>query len=186
MVDLSNDPLVNVIERGIKGDLRAVVKSARWRAAVILTFSGIDTMAYLGMPAEQVEVTGADFIAWCERYIQFDGALQLTGLDLWGARCGIVHTYTAESRASRAGKCRVVLYSHDRRRDVPVSYQPQVNPDIVIVRIEALAEAFSRGVDRFLVDVFSDKKRAAVAEERFNKMFHLVPAQEVHTLGGSA
>lgn len=184
MVDLSRDPIVNIIERGIKGDLSAVVKSGRWRAAVILTFSGIDTMAYLGCPEGQLEVTGEDFITWCERYVRFEGPHQLAGLDLWGARCGIVHTYAAESRTSRAGRCRIVLYSHDRRRDVPVRYRPEINPEVVIVRIEALAEAFFRGVDRFLVDVFSDKTRAAAAENRFAKMYHLVPADEVHKPAG--
>lgn len=174
MTDLSKDPLVNVVHNGIKRDLRVAMENGCWRAAVILTFSGIDTMAYLGMPAEQLEVAPRDFIAWCERYIRFDGQEQLTGLDLYGARCGIVHAYGAISRTSRSGRCRHVVYRY-RKDGAPVLFRPDVDPTLVIVSTEALVEAFFGGVDRFLVDLFRDADRAAAAERRFQGMYHLVP-----------
>ncbi len=151
MVDPTHDALMNVVQEGIKGDLRAVLEIGRWRAAVTLTLAGMDTMAYLGLPPERVEVSGSDFIAWSERFIRFDGLLQLTGRDLYGARCGIVHTYGTASRLSRKGDARHVLYKY-RRPGPPVELLPG-DPEAVIVSVEALADAFFGGVDHFMSSV---------------------------------
>jgi hypothetical protein len=59
------ETLLNVVEEGIKGDVRSALENKRWRAAVILTLSGIDTMAYLGLPPDappDAEVHRRDFI----------------------------------------------------------------------------------------------------------------------------
>ena len=40
-------------------------------SAVILVLSGIDSMAFLNMPASQTDVTRTDFIKWADRYIKF-------------------------------------------------------------------------------------------------------------------
>lgn len=181
MTDLRRDPIWNVVHEGIKGDVRFALQHERWRAALILVFSGIDSMAFLGAPASQNEVKREDFVAWSERYIRFEGEHQLTGLDLYGARCGFLHTYGAVSRLSREGHCRNVVYGYrqDRQRCAPVIFRPEVDPTMVIVSIEALADAFLRGVDRSLVDLFAEKGRAAVAERRFRGMFHLTPVDDV-------
>jgi hypothetical protein len=110
VITLRQDPLVNAVRDGIVGDVRVALATESWRAAVILTFAGMDTMAYLDLPPERIEVGGPDFIAWSERYIRLPGLLQLTGRDMWGARCGIVHTYGSASRLSRRREARHLLY----------------------------------------------------------------------------
>lgn len=177
MASLRQDPLVNVVHEGIKRDIRVALDHQCWRAAIILTFSGIDMMAYLGMPANRMEAGKAGFADWCNRYMQFEGPHQVTGLDLYGARCGIVHSYGAVSKLSREGKCRNVVYRF-QRRGPPIVFRPEVDPTLVIVSVEALAIAFFSGVDRFLVDLFSNKSRAVLAESRFKGMYHLVPAAD--------
>jgi hypothetical protein len=170
------EALLNVVQEGIKGDVQSAIKNKRWRVAIVLTFSGMDVMAYLGLPPGRDEVKRSDFIAWSERYIRFPGLLQLTGRDLYSARCGMVHTYGAVSRLSREGKARPVLYRYEHRG-------PAVNllpgSDAVIVSIESLADAFFRGADQFVFEVFTVEARAALAEKRFRGMYHLVPASRV-------
>ena len=39
----------------------------------------------------------------------------------------------------------------------------------------ALAEAFFRGIDRFLIDLFSDKKKAEIAEKRLGGLIQKLP-----------
>jgi hypothetical protein len=65
-------------------------------------------MAFLDMPAQQQDVTSKDFVAWVDKYFRFPSLPcedQLTGLDLYGARFGVLHTYSIISNLSRNGKC---------------------------------------------------------------------------------
>ncbi len=132
-------------------------------------------MAFLNMPSKRADVTGDDFVRWAERYIHFPCQEQLSGLDLYSARCSVLHAHGIKSKLSRQGKCRMVGYADHM---VPeVSYRPKVSVDLVIVSIRALAEAFFSGVDRFLIDLFSDVAKAALAEERLKWMHHTLPYQ---------
>ena len=142
-------------------------------SAVILILSGIDSMAYLAMPATQDDVTRSDFVRWAEQYIKFPCNEQLTGLDLYGARCAMLHNYGIASDLSRKGKCRQIGYMD---RSVPeVRFEPKVSRDLVLVSVPALADAFFSGVDKFLLDLFVDKKMASVAEQRLEKLVQAMP-----------
>ena len=175
MVDLSRDSIINVIHNGIKQSIRVLLENRCFGAAVILIYSGIDTMAYLDMPASQEDVTRTDFVRWAERYIRFPCTEQLTGLDLYGARCGMLHSYSVASNLSRQGKCRQIAYMD---KSVPeVRSNPAVATDLVLVSVPGLAQAFFDGIDAFLIELFSDTKKAPIAEERFQKLVHHLPIE---------
>jgi hypothetical protein len=95
------DPVINAIHRGIRDDIAFAREHERYRATLLLSFSAMDAMAFLDMPAKQSDVTRTDFINWTSRYILFPGEEQLTGTDLYGARCGLLHT-TARTQSSAA------------------------------------------------------------------------------------
>jgi hypothetical protein len=175
MVDFSRDPIINVVHNGIKQGIRVALENECYAAAVILIYSGIDTMSYLNMPLNKQDVTKSDFITWVDNYMKFPGREQLTGLDIYGARCGMLHMYSAFSRLSREGKCRNIGYMDNA--DPPVIYNPNVNKDLVLVAVPALAEAFFAGVNEFLIDLFADKKKGGMAEKRFKNLVHYIPIQ---------
>lgn len=173
MTDLQRDPVINVVHNGIKQGIRVALQNNCLPSAIILIYSGIDTMAYLTMPAGQEDVTRDDFVRWAERYIRFPCKEQLSGLDLYGARCGMLHTHGVTARLTREGKCRMLGYVDSSSPEV--SYNPTVSKDLVIVSGNGLAEAFFRGVDEFLVDVFADKAQAPLVEARLKKCVHTLP-----------
>ncbi len=168
---LVSDPIINVIHDGIKEPIRLLIAECHFPAALALIYSGIDTMAYLGLPEGSNKVKGVDFEEWCDRYIQFPGRENVSGLELYGARCGILHTHSATSSLSRSGKVREIFY--DDKANPPVLSNKEDAPDTVIVSISALMEVFFSGVDRFLVDVFADERRAVIANERLESLLHL-------------
>jgi hypothetical protein len=130
-------------------------------------------MAYLNMPNVQQDVERQDFIEWADRYIHFPCKEQVTGLELYSARCGMIHSHSIISRFTRKGKCRQIGYVD---QSIPeVSYNPAVSTDLVMVSISALAEVFFNGVDKFLVDAFSDKNKAKIVEQRLDKLVQLLP-----------
>lgn len=170
MTDLSQDPIINVVHNGIKRGIRVTLDNECYGSAVVLILSGIDTMAYLNMSENQQEVKPQDFINWCEKYIKFPCKEQLTGLDLYGARCSMLHQYGSQSKLSRKGECRQIGYMD---KSVPeIVYNPQVSKDVVMVSIRALSESFFNGIDKFMIDLFSDTAKAKIAEKRFETIVH--------------
>jgi hypothetical protein len=53
----------------------------------------------------------------------------------------------------------------------PVRFDPAISPNLVIVSVRALGTAFFQGIDQFLVDIFRDKKRALLANQRAPELF---------------
>lgn len=173
MKEPPKESISNVIHEGIKRGIEVLLERKCYGSVVILVYAGMEAMAYLNMPASQQDVTRRDFIAWAEKYIRFPCAEQLTGLDLYGARCSMLHSYSVVSELSRKKKCRMVGYMN---RSVPeVFSNPRVSKDLVMVSVEGLAEAFFKGVDRFIIDLFGDPTRAPLARKRLRKLVHAFP-----------
>jgi len=88
----------------------------------------------------------------------------------------MLHNYGTASELSRKGKCRQVGYLG---KSVPeVWFNPNVSNDLVLVSVHALADAFFLGVDKFLVDLFADEKKAPIAEQRLKKLIQELPFKE--------
>ncbi|MBA3066114.1 hypothetical protein KJ633_03740 [bacterium] len=176
MNNLSQDPIINVIHNGIKQGIRITFEKKLYGATIILVLSGIDTMDYLDMPGNQEDVEKKDFIDWVKKYIRFPCKEQLAGIDLYGARCGMLHSYSIQSKLSRQNRCRQIGYMNKGKPEV--RYNPEVTKDLVMVSIEALVESFFKGIDQFLINLFSNPKKSKIAEERLKKIVMTVPYKE--------
>jgi hypothetical protein len=164
---------LSAIYDGIKRGIIVCMDADCWGSAMVLLFSGIDTIAWLASPAAQESATKSAFIEWCDRYVRLPGSQQLSGLELYSARCAVVHVYGSESNITRDGKARQVAFMDV---SVPeVRYDPKVDPSVVLVSISAMAKAFFAGIDKCLVDVFADPVRAAAAEKRLTKLLTQYP-----------
>jgi hypothetical protein len=173
-----NDPVNNAINDGIKKAIRACLGENCYGAATTLIYAGIDAMAFLSMPRGQNDVMRSDFTSWCDKYIRLSGATQIEGIEYYGARCAMLHSYGVASRLSREGKCRQIGYV-DRSMPV-VRYDPTIDPGFILLSIDALAQAFFQGVDRFLIDAFSDPDQASVVEARLR---HIVVQYQINGSG---
>lgn len=176
--ELSQDPVMNAIYKGIRRGIEITVDNNCLGSAVILILSAIDTMGYLAMPENQQDVTKVDFINWAEKYVRFPCREQLSGADLYGARCAMLHTYGAQSKMSRNGECRVILWmSH---AIPPIMTSPKT-PGYVMVSIPALRDALFDGIATFLVNTFRDpkSKEAELANRRLRSLVHELATNEV-------
>lgn len=176
MADLRQDPIINAVHNGMKRGIRVALENDCLGSAVILILSGMDTMAYLSMPDGQTDVHRSDFVKWAEQYITFPCTEQLTGWDLYGARCAMLHSYGIASKLSREGTCRQIGYLD---KAIPeVRFKPAVSKKLVLVSVPALADAFFRGIDQFLIDVFADKNKASIAEGRLKHLVQAFPTKK--------
>src|SRR5437870_4084436 len=82
-----------------------MIQTKMYLPALILIYAGIDTAGWLASAKPSVEVR-CRFCRWVERWLLPAKPLGCTALDLYGARCGILHTFTSDSDLSRQGKAR--------------------------------------------------------------------------------
>ena len=174
---VSREPIENAIYRGIVRGIQVALQNKCYRAVLVLIYSGIDAMANLTRPDDQVEVEPNDFTDWVTKYIEIDAEEQVTPEEFYGARCGVLHTYGVESRKTRHGKARKVGYMD--KAYPPVRHDPTVSKDMIMVSIPALADAFFQGVEEFLRDLhaemLSNSSRKQVIESRLRKLLLVLP-----------
>lgn len=140
--------------------------------ALILIYSGIDIFASLRRPADKDKATRKDYIEWCDTYLIPQGKLSCTGIDLYAARCGVVHTYTMESDLSDNGRANEIVYAWGNRK--PEDLQEVIDKAGFtqrVLHIETLAEVFREGASNFLYELDADSVCAGLVVSRAGKLF---------------
>ncbi len=105
---------------------------------------------------------------WVETYMDFDSGT-VPGIELYGARCGMLHTYGPISDLSRKGKARLIGYSVGGGPDV---IESSVVEGLILVSVEGLAFAFFRGIAKYLDVLIADDEKRATVTPRLLQMFH--------------
>ena len=144
---------------------------------MLLLYAGIDIMASLDRAESSVEVKPGDFVAWANRYLLPDTHLECSAEDLYAARCGLLHTYTAESRRSRKGKARQIWYAWgDASAEELQSLIDRTDvPAAVAVHVDDLRAAFRRAVERFKESLLDDSEKANLVHDRARMFFGDLP-----------
>ena len=75
-----------------------------------LLYSGIHVLSSLEAGAK--ETVESRFTRRTQTYLLPRGIFNCSALDLYAARCAVVHTFTCNSRLSDTGKARTIMYSH--------------------------------------------------------------------------
>ncbi len=154
----------------------------RFLPGLILLYASMDIMASLDRPEAQEDVQGKDFIQWVQTYLLPKSNLQATAAELYGARCGLVHTYTPQARLTRRGKAREVYYAWgkakaDRLQQASVRIHWRIPS--VAVHVDDLLAAFKEGVREHLRALSRDPRRARLAYGRANRFFSALPLELV-------
>lgn len=145
-----------------------------------IIYSGIDSFGLLAAPSGVLDASGTTFKQWCEKYIltrlqSVDGT-PITSVDLWAARCGVLHTSTPLSRLERDGNARQVFYQFKAKTGINMILNAQQMP--VRIDIEKLALAFKEGGIAFLTDLKNDPNGLKAADGRaqhFLRWVNVVP-----------
>lgn len=121
-------------------------------AALMLTYTGIDQMSWINTLNEEADSN--DFKAWVTKYIDPVSNLGCTSDDLWGARNGLLHTSTAESRDFRKNKIKKIYYFYGK-----VQHLPEIDDDTILVDAKQLVISFIAGTCNFSADLEADLGR---------------------------
>lgn len=149
--------------------------------SLILLYSGIDVMSWLNCPKSQPKVIRSDFWEWVEKYLLPNSQLNCSAKDLYSARCGILHTLTAESDSSKHGKAKIICYSWgtgDENKLQKALNNNSVTQNAKAVHFNKLFYAFITGIEKFVIELENDKQKAEIAYKRANKMFSNIPVAD--------
>jgi hypothetical protein len=116
-------------------------------ASLVLIYSGIDTLGLLAAAPDINDATGETFKNWCQKYLvarlQSVEGKPVTAIDLWAARCGVLHTSTPVSRLSREGEAHEIWYQFQGRAGVNLILNARLEP--LGLGVEQFAIAFKEG-----------------------------------------
>lgn len=159
-------------------DLISVIKytldSKKHLPALILIYSAIDILSWLNRPASKSDVSKSDFIDWVDRYLLPNSKLLCSSVDLYGARCGLVHSYQAESKLSRDGKAKQLWYAWgtgDVTKLTNKIQQAKLDEIAVAISVDDLVNALEQGISKFQSSLDADFAHAKTVYERAEKKF---------------
>jgi len=114
--------------------------------ALMLIYSSIDIVGSL--ERKEDESTKASFIRWVDNYMLKAKPLGCTALELYGARCGILHALAAESDLYKDGKVRMVIYAWGTAKSDHLKATSKLleRERDVVVHVSDLTEAFKLGL----------------------------------------
>ncbi len=152
--------------------------------SLILLYSGIDIMSYLNLPENRNDVNRKDFIKWVDKYVLPDSNLICSALDLYAARCSVLHSYTPESTLSRENKAKKIFYSWGKAKanELQKLINNANNYPAIAIHINELFNAFRQGVLKYLNYLEQDNNKSLIVYRRANKFFTDVPASKVKKL----
>jgi hypothetical protein len=159
----------------LKNSIETCYKNQLLTPSLILIYSGIDIMAWLNRFETHDDVDRSDFIWWVEKYLLPDSGLSCSAIDLYGARCSLLHSYTSESRLSRKGGAKSIYYTWGTKSpdDLQNLMKERLKP-ISVIKIEQLFKAFCTSLDRFKQDLLNDSDRAKLVYDRGEKFLQLM------------
>jgi len=170
------DQLVPFFQRQFNS-IRLCLGNDHLLSACILLFSTVDSLAALHRHQHNADVTREDFKSWCNLYLVNFLKTKCTGEDLYGARCGVLHTSTAESSRSRQQEAKQIYYfaeEHPVNNKIPgIVKKSSIAPDFLTIELYNFLEALEKGTCEFFVDVKGKTDKVKLIEERCQKLLTL-------------
>ena len=126
--------------------------------SLMLIYAGADVLGAL--EARAGEGTQGSFTRWAEVYMLAGKPLGCTAVDLYAARCGVLHTFSADSDLYRQGKARRLIYAWGTGSTAKLERTADLlGYGDITVHLTDLADAFREGVMRYLTEVADDQSR---------------------------
>lgn len=155
--------------------------------SLILIYSGIDALASLNLPKERERVKGIDYDKFCNDYLLPDSDLKCSAIDLYAAKCSILHKSTAVSDLSEQEKTPELFYHIGDISDIQEDYQKIIdekhNRNAIIVNIDDLRKAFNKSYFSFTKELEENLEKRERVYERAKNYFLIVRQYSPNNLG---
>jgi len=139
--------------------------------ALVVIYSTIDVLAWLDRPVSKADSDRSDFVQWVDRYLLPGHDFNVDAIDLYAARCSILHSYTSISSLSRNRQAREICYAWGTasKGDLQATIDPS-DRDAVAIQLDDLLDALEQGADSFLAAFEGAPGKHARAEMIFTNV----------------
>jgi hypothetical protein len=144
-------------DRGMLRGIEACLHEQCLMSAVSLMFATIDALAALSRPPDMAETSGDIFQAWVTRFLPL-APLGCTALEIWGARCGVLHTHRPQARVVQGA---VLPLYYQWRAGPPAATERVLPAPHRVVVVEDLYEALQHATHAYLEATAHDPALAA-------------------------
>jgi hypothetical protein len=154
------------------------LQKRRTISGLCLLYTAIDVVASLERKPE--EGTRASFTRWVDENMQDTHPLPCTALELYAARCGVLHTFTPDSDLSRNGKVRMIAYAWGNASAGDLQEAGQrLGRTEVAVHVSDLVASFRAGLVSYLDHVIHIPDRLAKIDAHSSLWFTPLNQQPV-------
>lgn len=171
-----NDEILNTLVQ-VAAIAEVCIERKLLLPALILVYSGIDTMSWL-VSSEPATAVKKRFTAWVDRFMLPAKPLPCSSIDLYAARCGILHSFTADSDLSVSGHAKPIYYAWGSVSKEHYDRVAAVAPEggFAFLRVEDLSEAFRRGIAKTIEAGTTDSQLAATIMSKSGRFFSFIPS----------
>ena len=153
----------------------ACLEKKLYGPALILIYSAIDVVGWLDSVEQYASPTS--FKNWVEAYLLKATSIPCTALELYAARCGLLHTFTPDSKLSSKGPVRRICYCGGEasiqklQRTINLTKKPEL---YVAVHINDLYEAWRLGVLHLAEELEKDPDKRSRVYAKARKFFSVL------------
>lgn len=175
MKEFKQDPINKAIygKHGLMNAIEVLFKNECFIPGIMMILCCIDIMSNLVRAESKLENGPDDFKIWVKKYIHIPGDDMLFPEDVWGVRNALLHTYGVHSRATRANDAKIITWVPNPNK--PVRFDEKADPKHIMVDPFAFKEAFSKGVENFLINSLQDEQIRPLFESRLNELSIYLP-----------
>jgi len=151
--------------------------SGKWTPGLILLYSSIDIMASLNRDPAKPKVTRSDFIEWVDTHLLPGSGLNCKAIDLYAARCGLVHSYSPDSELTGDYKANKIYYVYGKVEAIELQRIINNSPhkELISVHIDQLFTALEIAVERFAKALKDNPSKEKLAAQRASEFFINIP-----------
>jgi hypothetical protein len=149
------------------------IENRRILPALILIYSGIDIMGWLSSDEEKPKPKKG-FTNWVDQYLFKACDLNCTAIELYSARCGVLHTLTPYSDLTREKNVRKISYAWGECKASTLMEKVHTkvkSDDIVPIQLEQLLDALDSGISLFLNELDKDASKAKKVYKKADQFF---------------
>ena len=150
------------------------IEDKLWLPALVLIYSYIDSLAWLEATDDNIKAS-VRFQVWADKWLLSRGNLNCSSVDLYGARNGLLHRMTSDSKLSEKGRARRIIYDYVGVDTSRLLKDHQISSgEFVVININTLVNETKDAAVEFLgsCDHDSDvRARFTMKAERFYSVY---------------
>jgi len=179
------DALENNLDNVIKS-IEICLNAKLLISSLVLLYSGIDIVAWLNRSVSKERGNKKDFIRWVDDYLLPNTNIKCRAIDLYAARCAIVHSYSSSSKLSKDGEAKEIYYSWGKAniKSLQNDIDKRSKKNVVAIHINDFLEAFKEGIEKFKLSIKKDKEIEKIVCDRANKYFFVNMPSDIYKKAG--